>query len=172
MKELPRIKFYALPEGGRLNRLWFLIPGLLFLGGIVGCVPGGGTTTSIPTFTPAPTFAISSTATPALQVGSTSLSPQDGMVMMYIPAGEFTMGSDKPVFLDAYWIDSTEVTNAKYAICVSAGECRAPVSNISSIRSSYYDNSEFAEYPVIYVDWNQAQTYCEWRGGSLPTEAQ
>lgn len=52
------------------------------------------------------------------------VSPKDGMVMVYVPAGDFLMGSDngdadeKPqhtVSLDAYWIDQTEVTNAMYA---------------------------------------------------------
>ena len=47
-----------------------------------------------------------------------------------------------------------------------------PQDTSSHIRSSYYGNSKFDNYPVVYVDWNQAHAYCEWRGGSLPTEAQ
>ena len=101
--------------------------------------------------------------------------------MVYVPAGEFTMGSndgdsyDKPIHtvaLDAYWIDRTEVTNVMYAICVQVGDCQTPSNTSSSTRNSYYGNSQYADYPVIYVDWNTAQTYCGWAGARLPTEAE
>ncbi len=47
-----------------------------------------------------------------------------------------------------------------------------PTDLSSHTRSSYYGNSEFENYPVIYVDWNMADTYCKWAGRQLPTEAQ
>jgi formylglycine-generating enzyme required for sulfatase activity len=59
-----------------------------------------------------------------------------------------------------------------YAACVKAGACTPPRSDSSHTRFSYYGNSEFDDYPVINVDWNQAKTYCEWRGARLPTEAE
>ena len=76
------------------------------------------------------------------------------------------------VYLDPYYIDKYEVTNGLYEECVAAGACEPPGQVGSSNRSNYYDDPAFSQYPVIFVDWDQAKTYCEWRGGSLPTEAQ
>ena len=103
------------------------------------------------------------------------------MKMVYVPEGSFEMGSatgdrdEKPVrqvYLDAYWIDKYEVTNGQYKQCVAAGACTLPSESGSHTRNSYYDNTSYANYPVITVDWDQAQTYCQWAGGDLPTEAQ
>jgi formylglycine-generating enzyme required for sulfatase activity len=102
--------------------------------------------------------------------------------LVLVSAGEFIMGSadfegtaEQPVhmvYLDAFYIDRYEVTNALYKDCVDAGACQPPQSIGSSTRSAYYGSPDFDNYPVIYVDWNMAKTYCEWRGGGLPTEAQ
>ena len=101
--------------------------------------------------------------------------------MAYVPAGVFAMGNDRgsadeqpihPVNLDAFYIDQFEVTNGFYKACVEARVC-PPVRNKSSAtRSSYYDDSDFDTFPVIFVNWNMAQTYCKWRGARLPTEAE
>jgi serine/threonine-protein kinase len=76
------------------------------------------------------------------------------------------------VTLDAFWIDRTEVTNAQYAKCVSARQCDAPSETKSYTRDFYYGNGRYDDYPVIYVSWNDADKYCRWAGGQLPTEAQ
>ncbi|MEW5868753.1 MAG: SUMF1/EgtB/PvdO family nonheme iron enzyme [Chloroflexota bacterium] len=125
------------------------------------------TVTPLSATTPLPT------AAPAVQIG--------GVPMVLIPAGEFQMGSEsgnsdeKPVhtvYLDDYYIDVYEVTNARYIECVTAVRCDPPDESKSYTRSSYYGNPEYADYPVIYVTWEMADTYCQWRGGRLPTEAE
>jgi len=121
---------------------------------------------------------------------------KDGMVMVYVPEGEFEMGTsdeqrdrlieeniwdsryndnEQPVhtvYLDAFWIDQTEVTNGQYALCVADGACQEPHSSASKTRISYYGNPEFKDYPVTYVDWYMAEAYCAWAGRRLPSEAE
>jgi formylglycine-generating enzyme required for sulfatase activity/predicted Ser/Thr protein kinase len=144
-----------------------------------------------PTPTPAPTapppIAVPATKVPeptkapdAPRAGDTRVFAPDNAPMQFVPAGEFTMGSneygdEKPihmVYLDAFWMDKYEVTNTLYAACVNAGKCTRPSQTKSSTRDAYFGNSQFNNYPVIYVDWNQAKTYCEWAGKRLPTEAE
>jgi formylglycine-generating enzyme required for sulfatase activity len=84
-------------------------------------------------------------------------------------------GEEQPahtVYLDAFYIDIYEVTNTLYAACVNESVCESPTDTGSETRDSYYGNSEFDHYPVIFVDWNMAKTYCEWRGARLPAEAE
>jgi formylglycine-generating enzyme required for sulfatase activity len=104
--------------------------------------------------------------------------------MVYVPAGEFLMGSsdedpdaedyEKPqhtVYLDAFWIDKLEVTNAQYRQCVEAGACQAPWPCERGEAQSYDDPAK-GNHPVVCVNWNKAQDYAAWVGGRLPTEAE
>ena len=128
--------------------------------------------TSLPTNTPPPTE-----IPIPLEIKDSKNVP-----MRLIPAGEFTMGGDdsgdlgsRPahmVYVEEFYIDKFEVTNEMYDACVYAVECRKPFHLGSATRSSYYKNTVFANYPVIYVDWKMAKAYCEWRGARLPTEAE
>jgi formylglycine-generating enzyme required for sulfatase activity len=145
------------------------------------------TATTQPTPEPTPTTevvekAVTATPTPTPpKPGSTQIREKDGAVMVYVPAGEFWMGSDHgfdfegprhKAQVDAFWIDRTEVTNAQYRRCVDAKVCSSPRSSSSKTRESYYDNAEFNDYPVVYVTWDQAREYAQWVGGRLPTEAE
>jgi len=131
--------------------------------------------------TEANTPTIEPTAVPNLGIGSTIVSEKDGMTLLYVPAGEFTMGSDdgdsneKPIHkvtLDAFWIDKTEVTNAMYALCVNVDQCNPPTATGSYSQGEYFGNPEFDNYPVIFVLWNDANDYCAWADRRLPTEAE
>lgn len=100
--------------------------------------------------------------------------PVDAMVMVYIPAGEFLMGAapgpsvasdERPphvVYLDGYWIDRTEVTNAMFQKFLEETSYAFDGVTLGSANV----------HPVVFVNWFDAVAYCEWAGGSLPTEAQ
>jgi formylglycine-generating enzyme required for sulfatase activity len=122
-----------------------------------------------------------STLQPLPAAGEVMVSKEDGARLHYVPAGAFTMGNDagwaaqKPaheVSLGAFWIDETEVTNRMYALCVQAGACLQPQNVSSYNREGYYLDTQYAEYPVVYVSWQDANTYCAWAGRVLPSEAQ
>jgi formylglycine-generating enzyme required for sulfatase activity len=133
-------------------------------------------TASVPTVTPTPVYHVYNP-----QPAPDDIFDAQGVPMRLVPAGQFTMGSDqgepdeKPVHtvtLDAYSIDKYEVTNALYAVCVETGVCAAPAKIASNSRPNYYQDSQFAHYPVIQVNWDQARTYCAWREARLPSEAE
>jgi formylglycine-generating enzyme required for sulfatase activity len=156
-------------------------------------------TQTYPESSPSPEPSLSPTPleTATLAPGATRTVPVDGMVQVYVPAGEFTMGADDPdaqtpskpgrayseipvhqVTLKAYWIDKYEVTVGQYEQCVNAGVCKVPhlessgYNGDSAYRPKYYGNPEYKDYPVIWISWFYAKDYCTWAGRRLPTEAE
>jgi serine/threonine protein kinase len=138
------------------------------------------TITHIP-LSPTPLPTNTSAPKPSATVLPARITDDYNVEMVLAPAGAFEMGSrngdfdESPVHtvrLDDYYIDKYEVTNELYARCVQAGECQPPSSSSSYTHDSYYGNPEFDDYPVIWVDWQQAQTFCQWRGARLPSEAE
>ena len=101
---------------------------------------------------------------------------------IYIPEGEFWMGCDPNknggvechedelplhrVYLDAFYIDKTEVTNSQYKRCC---ECERPYTTPGG---QGFNDPKQVRFPIAYIDWYQAKSYCEWAGGRLPTEAE
>jgi len=122
--------------------------------------------------TPSPTLIPVPLAGPQ---GGEKLKWIDGSSLVYIPASEFIMGNggfDAPVHtaaVDGFWMYQTKVTNRMYAQCVAVGACVPPVEELGG---PVYSNPEYANYPVVGVNWDQSQTYCAWAQGQLPTEAQ
>ena len=100
------------------------------------------------------------------------------MVMVYVPSGNFAMGSDeygneKPihtVYLDAFWIDRTEGDSWPIGQSRGSGLCQAPTT--CDWGNPTYDDGLKTDQPVVCVGWSQARIYCEWAGARLPTEAQ
>jgi sulfatase modifying factor 1 len=112
---------------------------------------------------------------------------KDGSVMVLIPAGEFLMGSEtgfpaeRPVhrvFLDAFYLGQHPVTNAQYERFVAEAGQRVPYLDDRRMQFDNWDQEKRTyppgrtQHPVTLVSWRDAQAYCEWAGGRLPTEAE
>ena len=104
------------------------------------------------------------------------IAPYDGMEMVLIPAGKFIMGStpgegdedeipQHEVYLDDFYIDFHEVTNAQYKMFIEAtGHPEPP----------FWHDERFnkPDQPVVGVSWFDAHEYAKWVGRRLPTEAE
>jgi formylglycine-generating enzyme required for sulfatase activity len=170
---------------------------LLFL---VACGTSQPTPTPVlPTATPTPTRTRTPAPTPTRepQAGATKELGQTGITLVYVPAGEFLMGStdsdpdaesnEKPqhlVYLDGYWIGKTEVTNAQYRKFVEdGGYSKAEYwseegwqwkESNGITEPAYWTDPAWngADYPVVGVSWYEASAYARWAGARLPTEAE
>ncbi len=140
---------------------------------VAGCarppIPTAVTLTAAPS---TPTIAPISLAAP-MAVGST-LAYKDGTTLVAIPTGAFKMGHgttdyfEHTVTLSDYWIYATKVTNAQYALCVAQQRCDPP----DPSDNPYYSEFQSRNDPVVGVTYDQAQAYCGYMNGSLPTEAE
>jgi formylglycine-generating enzyme required for sulfatase activity len=124
--------------------------------------------------------------------GEKRTNPTDGAEMVFVPGGEFLMGSDPKeidelwaktgwgadwkkfaadespkhnVKVDGFWMCATEVTNEQYDKFLKATGHREPF---------YWKDDPFngPKQPVVGVSWDDAQAYCKWAGARLPAEAE
>ena len=125
---------------------------------------------------------------PGAKIGDICINPKDGAEMVWVPAGEFLMGStdediaalikaywklpkdvfdcEKPqhkVYLDGYWMYKYEVTVAQYRKFCEATKREM----LKAPDWGWKDN-----HPMVMVTWQDAADYAKWAGVSLPTEAQ
>ncbi len=170
------------------------------------------------TATPSPTPTASATPTllpptltPAAEEARRVVAATDRMTLVNVPAGNFLFGSadsdshakddEKPqlsVYLDAYWIDRTEVTVAQFEAFVKAaayltdaerGCCSGDYAHVGGtvyvptggsfvfkagwqLPNGPAGGEVVAQHPVVQVSWNDARAYCAWAGRRLPTEAE
>jgi len=160
----------AQPSGARRNRLVALL-------GAVGIIVGLGLVLTV--------RAVVSSDDNAVDGPSTS----DGLPMagswLDIEAGAFQMGCDstsrsdcdataptpRRVSLDRYRFARLEVTVAEYGQCVSDEACSVDGLTGDPLHCNWNAGGK-REHPINCVSWGQAQAYCAWAGGRLPTEAQ
>ena len=102
-----------------------------------------------------------------------------GDEMVLIPAGSFVRGTnaggydeqpERQIFLDSFSIDRYETTNHQYRQFVEATGHRK--SGPPSRYAKNMTNMRGVNQPVVYVSWDDAQSYCRWKGKRLPTEAE
>jgi len=164
-----------------------------------------------------PTLEPSVTSSPSPTQISRRISPVDGMELVLVPAGNFLMGvtradedllysncpkcdttsfHDAPqrsIYLDAYWIDKTEVTVAQFAKFVNdtgtittakkqgwSWTFNPSINNLTQVsgrdwlhpQGNLISIGEYGQHPVVNVSWNDANAYCAWTGRRLPSEAE
>ncbi|MBN2043932.1 MAG: SUMF1/EgtB/PvdO family nonheme iron enzyme [Anaerolineales bacterium] len=182
----------------KFGNKWFIA---LFLFGMwfTGCDEGREALTfEVEKLTPSPLISVAVTNVEEipeinLPVGDTQqITENDDARVVLVQEGSFLMGADAvvgleiceksrsgceladfrdegpvhSVYLDEFWIGQFEVTNSEYRLCVAAGKCVPPAIQ------EFYSNPIFDNHPVVFVSWYQADAYCRFVGGLLPTEAQ
>ena len=156
------------------------------------------TSTSTPTQTPSPSTGTETpTPTPTVTPTATPRPATGPSGMVWIPAGEFLMGSNpdhvqqaaewckcgvrqfedelymRQVQVQGFYIDKYEVTNRQFQAFADAIGYRTDAEKKNEARTWRTEFTAGKEsHPVVWMSWNDAQAYCEWAGKRLPTEAE
>jgi formylglycine-generating enzyme required for sulfatase activity len=168
-------------EASKMKTVWIFVIAIL-IAGIAPMCEAKTVQKSIPLYN----------GKPGTKIGDVCINPIDGAKMMWVPAGEFTMGSkddqtaaalkeyqatdqelfksyidaEKPqhkVYLDGYWMYKYEVTVAQYRKFCEATKREMP----QAPNWGWIDT-----HPMVNVDWQDAAAYANWAVVTLPTEAQ
>nr|MBI3614395.1 SUMF1/EgtB/PvdO family nonheme iron enzyme [Nitrospirota bacterium] len=94
---------------------------------------------------------------------------KDGAPMVLVLAGEFIYGhgektTQQKASVDAFYMDLYEVTTGRYAQFMQATG-RGKPDYWSEVRPV-----SDGELPVVGVEWDEANAYCQWAGKRLPTD--
>ena len=115
-----------------------------------------------------------------IEPGTTKDNPQEGLKYVWIPPGRFLMGAvpgdneaqddEKPrhpvKITKGFWLGRTPVTVEAYQrfVIATGGEMPAP--------PRFNPQWKHGDHPIVKVSWEDAERYCQWAGGRLPTESE
>jgi formylglycine-generating enzyme required for sulfatase activity len=116
----------------------------------------------------------------AVRAGQVRENPKDGLKYVWIPPGTFMMGCspedtaclpwEKPAhqvkISRGFWIGQTPATVGAYKRFARATGRQMP--DVPCFNNGWTHQN----MPIVNVNWLDAQAYCRWIGGRLPTEAE
>ncbi len=110
--------------------------------------------------------------------GTTRLDARTGITWVWIPPGSFEQGcvaensecdiDEKPATaktVAGFWMAKTETTVKQFETCATQGRCGAGPRE----RASCNAKKGRLDHPLNCVDWNEAEAFCAWAGGRLPS---
>jgi formylglycine-generating enzyme required for sulfatase activity len=133
-----------------------------------------------------------------LKPNAVKTNPKDGLAYVWIPPGQFEMGcvpGDDECQIDedprhtvnltkGFWMGQTEVTVKAFERFTRKSPVKMPPKPLAtkfgglsrgakSIADRFQEGpGKKEDHPVVNVLWSEAQAYCEYAGGRLPTEAE
>ncbi len=108
----------------------------------------------------------------------------DRETYVFIPPGKFLMGcvpsdtkcdkSEKPqhevTITKGFWMGQTEVRVVSYKRFISVDKTKSRKMPSAPDWNKKWEQHE--DHPISWMKWEDAEAYCSWAGGRLPTEAE